>query len=369
MDEKKSGEHTHKEKKSHQHKMMKLKNRLMRNIIVNTICISLSVVAIGWAIHYFRRYYVYEITNDAVVDQYITPISVRVSGYIKEVRFTEHQQVKAGDTLLILDDREFRIKMMDAQAGLMDAEASSDALQSTVNTTRSNVAVSEANIAETKARLWKLEQDEKRYSALLKEDAVSGQQYEQAKSELDAMRARYQALISQKNSAESQSAETGKKTGSASAIILKKKAELEMAKLNLSYTVVTAPYDGFMGRRTLEKGQLIQAGQTISNIIRDNEKWITANYKETQIANIYVGQEVRIKVDAFNGKVFHGKVTAISGATGSKYSLLPTDNSAGNFVKVQQRIPVRINLIDVLPSDKALLRVGMMVETEAKIRK
>jgi len=142
-----------------------------------------------------------------------------------------------------------------------------------------------------------------------------------------------------------------------------------MAKLNLSYTVVTAPYDGFMGRRTLENGQFIQAGQTVSNIIRGNEKWITANYKETQIANIYVGQEVRIKGDAFKGKVFHGKVTAISEATGSKYSLLPTDNSAGNFVKVQQRIPVRIDLTDISFADKALLRAGMMVETEAKIRK
>lgn len=364
MEEKK-----HKEKKSHQHKMMKLKQRLMRNIVMNTICISLAIGIIGWAVHYFWRYTIYEITNDAVVDQYITPVSVRVGGYIKEVRFTEHQYVKAGDTLLILDDREFRIKLMDAQAALIDAEASADALLSNVNTTRSNINVSDANIAETKARLWKLEQDEKRYAVLLKEDAVTGQQYEQVKSDLDAMRARYESLKSQKKSVESQSNEAGKKTKSASAVILRKRVELEMAKLNLSYTVVTAPYDGYMGRRTLENGQLIQAGQTVSNIIRNNDKWITANYKETQIANIYVGQEVRIKVDALKGKVLQGKVTAISEATGSKYSLLPTDNSAGNFVKIQQRIPVRIDLVNITPEEKEQLRVGMMVETEAKIKK
>lgn len=138
-----------------------------------------------------------------------------------------------------------------------------------------------------------------------------------------------------------------------------------MAELNLSYTVVTAPYDGYMGRRTLEKGQLVQAGQTLTYLVRGEDKWITANYKETQIANIFIGQEVLIKVDALKRRTFHGVVTAISEATGSKYALVPTDNSAGNFVKVQQRIPVRIDLQDVSPEDMQLLRAGMMVETEA----
>ena len=138
-----------------------------------------------------------------------------------------------------------------------------------------------------------------------------------------------------------------------------------MARLNLSYTIVTAPYDGYMGRRTLEPGQFVQAGQTISYLIRGNDKWITANYKETQISHIYIGQKVRIKVDAFHGHIFHGTVTAISEATGSKYALVPTDNSAGNFVKVQQRIPVRIELDDASPEEMKSLRAGMMVETEA----
>ena len=126
-----------------------------------------------------------------------------------------------------------------------------------------------------------------------------------------------------------------------------------------------APYDGYMGRRTLEPGQYVQAGQTISYLVRNTDKWVTANYKETQIIHIYIGQEVRIKVDALPGKLFHGTVTAISEATGSKYSLVPTDNSAGNFVKVQQRIPVRIDLKDITPEEMSSLRAGMMVETEA----
>ena len=346
-------------------KRRQLRRLKIRNITLNTVCILLAFSGISWTVNYFWKYVNYEITNDAVVDQYITPVNIRVSGYISEVRFTEHQHVKAGDTLLILDDREYRIKLKDAEAALLDARASKDILSSGIRTSEVNVSVQEANIAETKARLWQLEQDYRRYANLLAEESVSQQQYEQVKANYEAMQARYDALLRQKSAAQSQYSETSKKSGSVEAMILRKEADLEMAQLNLSYTVVTAPFDGYMGRRTLETGQLVQAGQTLSNLVRGDDKWITANYKETQISNIYIGQEVRIKVDAIDNRVFHGKVTAISEATGSKYSLVPTDNSAGNFIKVQQRIPVRIDLTDASPDDMNRLRAGMMVETEA----
>ena len=223
----------------------------------------------------------------------------------------------------------------------------------------------EANIAEAKAKMWQLEQDYKRYKNLLEEESVPEQQYEQVKAEYEAAQARYQALMEQKHAAQSQYTENTKRTAGAEASVMQCEAALNMARLNLSYTVVTAPYDGVMGRRTLEKGQYVQAGQAISYLVRNNGKWITANYKETQIANIYVGQEVRIRVDAYKGKVYHGHVSAISEATGSKYALVPTDNSAGNFVKIQQRIPVRIELDSVSEEEMNALRAGMMVEVEA----
>lgn len=343
----------------------KLRRLKIRNITMNTVCILLVLGGISWVVDYFWKYVNYEITNDAVVDQYITPVNIRVAGYINEVRFTEHQPVKAGDTLAILDNREYRIKLKDAEAALMDAQAAKTVLHSGIETSEVNVSIQEANIAETKARLWQLEQDFHRYANLLAEESVARQQYEQVKANYEAMQARYDALIRQKNAAQSQYTETTKRMISADALILRKEAELEMAKLNLSYTIVTAPYDGYMGRRTLENGQLVQAGQTITYLVRGNDKWITANYKETQIAHIFIGQEVRVKVDALPDKTFHGRVSAISEATGSKYALVPTDNSAGNFVKVQQRIPVRIELENVSPDDMQQLRAGMMVETEA----
>ncbi len=350
-------------------KRKQLRRLKIRNITLNTVCILLALGGISWTVNYFWKYVNYEITNDAVVDQYIIPVNIRVPGYIREVRFTEHQEVKQGDTLLLLDDREYRIKLKDAEAALLDARASKDILSSGIETSQVNISVQDANIAETKARLWQLEQDYQRYANLLAEESVSRQQYEQVKANYEAMKARYEALLRQKNVAQSQYSETSKKIGSVEAAILRKEADLELAQLNLSYTVVTAPFDGYMGRRTLEAGQLVQGGQTLSYLVRGNDKWITANYKETQIGHIYIGQKVLIKVDAIKDRTFHGIVTAISEATGSKYSLVPTDNSAGNFVKIQQRIPVRIDLTDASPEDMSLLRAGMMVETEALKRR
>lgn len=348
-----------------QKKRKYLKRLKIRNITLNTVCILLVLGGISWTVNYFWKYFNYEITNDAMVDQYIAPLNIRVAGYIKEVRFTEHQPVHAGDTLLILDNREYLIKVKDAEAALMDAKGSKEVLHSGIETSQVNIAIQDANIAETKAKLWQQEQEYKRYANLLAEESVARQQYEQVKASYEATQARYQAFLKQKEAAQSQYSETNKRSTGAEANILRKEADLDMAKLNLSYTVVTAPYDGYMGRRTLESGQYVQGGQTLSYLIRSNDKWITANYKETQIAHIFIGQKVRIKVDALEHRTFNGTVAAISEATGSKYALVPTDNAAGNFVKVQQRIPVRIELNDATPEEMKSLRAGMMVEAEA----
>lgn len=346
-----------------------LRNKRKRNYILNGITILLTIGALVWAINIFLKYYRYEITNDATVEQYVSPINSKVQGYIKSIRFKDHQYVNEGDTLLIIDDREYKIKLLDAKAALKEAEASRDILSSTITTTQANVDVSEANLKEAEARLWKAEQDYQRYKNLLDADAVSNQQFEQMKTEYEAMKAHFDALKKQQNSLSSVSTETQKKTSSVEAVITRREADLALAELNMSYTVITAPYAGYVGRRTLEEGQLMQAGQTITYLIKTEDKWVIANYREKQISNIYIDQLVNIKVDAFPNKVFQGKVTAISEATGSKYSLLPTDNSAGNFVKIQQRIPVRIDFIDISDEDMKDLRAGMMVVTEAIIKK
>lgn len=337
----------------------------IRNLTLNTICILLAFIGLVWVGRYFWRHHAYEITNDAYIDQYVSPVNIRVAGYVREVRFKEHQFVRRGDTLLVLDDSEYRIRVKDAEAALLKAKGAEAVLHSDIQTSQSHIAVQEANIAEAKAGLWQSEQDFRRYEKLMEAEAVPQQQYEQMKAAYEAAAARYKSLLQQKESAVSQYTGTTKEQAEAQADILSKEAGLELARLNLSYTVVTAPYDGYMGRRTLEPGQYVQAGQTLSYLVRNTDKWITANYLETQVANLHIGQSVRIKVDAIKGKTFHGKVAAISEATGSKYALVPTDNAAGNFVKVQQRIPVRIELTNASEQDMAKLRAGMMVITEA----
>ena len=346
-------------------KYKRLKRRKRRNIILNRVCLLIASSGLLWTINYFWRYISYEITNDASVDQYISPVNVRVAGYVQDIRFREHQFVHKGDTLVVLDNREYLIRQKEAEAALMDAQGSKGVLHSNIETSETHIAEQSASLEEAKARLWKAEQDFHRYERLLREESVPEQQYDQAKADFDAARARYNALLRQKDAARSQYTETSRRKVNIDAAILRAEAALDLANLNLSYTVVTAPYDGYMGRRTLEPGQYVSAGQTLSYLVRQMDKWVTANYRETQIANIYIGQQVRIKVDGIPSKTFHGHVTAISEATGSKYSLVPTDNSAGNFVKVQQRIPVRIDFDDVTPEDMAQLRAGMMVTTEA----
>ena len=310
-----------------------------------------------------------ETSNDAQIEQYISPVNLRASGYIKQVCFTEHQNVKKGDTLLILDDREYRIRVMEAEAALKDAIAGASVVGQSLQTTQASASVYESSIAEVKEvkiRLAKLEKDRARYQNLLERNAATPIQLEQIETEYEATKKKLDGLISQQKAAMSGVSEVSTRRQSSEAAIERARAALEMARLNLSYTVVVAPCDGKLGRRTVEDGQYVSAGQTLTYIMPDTQKWVIANYKETQIENLHVGQEVVLTVDAMDGREFKGRITAISGATGAKYSLVPTDNSAGNFVKIRQRVPVRIDFTGLSKADNERLAAGMMVVVKAK---
>ena len=173
----------------------------------------------------------------------------------------------------------------------------------------------------------------------------------------------------QREAARSTVSEVSQCQENADAAIQRAEAAVDMARLNLSYTVITAPADGYLGRRTIEQGQLVSPGQTITTLIPDSKKWVVANFKETQMARIRPGQKVEITVDAMPGKRFAGTVTAISQATGSKYSMVPTDNSAGNFVKIQQRVPVRIDFNGSLDDTaNSRMAAGMMCEIKVDVK-
>lgn len=353
-------------KNTHTDKANKLKNLRRWQIAVSV----LGVVIIAWGLYQsvclFLNYKRTETSNDAQIEQYISPVNLRASGYIKKIYFTEHQTVKKGDTLLVLDDSEYKIRVMEAEAALKDAEAGATVVGATLQTTQNSASVYDASIAEIEIRLSKLQKDLQRYKNLVSRNAATPIQLEQIETEYEATLKKLEVVNRQKKAALSGVDEVAYRRMNTEAAIQRATAALEMAKLNLSYTVVVAPSDGKLGRRSLEEGQYIPAGQTITYILPDGQKWVIANYKETQIENLSIGQEVDITVDAISDHSFVGKITAISGATGSKFSLVPTDNSAGNFVKIQQRIPVRIDFIDISEEENSRLAAGMMVVVKSK---
>ena len=352
---------------SHEETAKKLKRQRGRQLVASLLGVAILVWGLWRVICVFIDYNTTETSNDAQIEQYISPVNLRATGYIAKVCFKEHQYVKKGDTLLVLDDREYRIRVMEAEAALKDAMAGANVIDATLQTTETSASVYDASIDEIEVRLKKLEKDCQRYRNLVAKNAATPIQLEQLEVEYAATKKKLEAVRKQKSAALSGVNEVSTRKQNTAAAIERAQAALEMAKLNLSYCVVTAPCDGKLGRRSIEEGQSVSAGTTITYIVPDKEKWVIANYKETQIENLHVGQKVRITVDAISGKEFIGKVTAISAATGSKYSLVPTDNSAGNFVKIQQRVPVRIEFEGLSKEDNDRLAAGMMVVVKAQL--
>ncbi|WP_323674091.1 HlyD family secretion protein [Faecalibacter sp. LW9] len=349
-----------------------LKQKVNKKQKISTICINLSVFVLVvlcfyWLVKKYYRIGDNTYTESAQIEEFINPINTRVSAYIKEIRFIEHQEVRKGDTLVVLDNREILTQLRQAEAAYKAANVSKNITNNSINTVSNTVSIAESNIAGAKARLWNAEQNLNRYKNLLEVEAISKQQFDQVKTEYDIANASYKALIGQQNTAKLTVNETEVKIGLNEADILKTKAALDMAKLNLSYTIITAPYDGVMGRRLINEGQLLQAGQQISTIVLKDSKWITANFLESQMPSIHIGTKLKMTADALGGEEFEGVVTAISAATGSKYANMPIDNSTGNFVKIQQRIPVRIEFTKVNDKNKiSHLRAGMNMNIELK---
>ena len=345
--------------------------------LINLVVLVMVLGGLFWVVKSYFNFGNDKYTNAAQVESFINPINTRVSAYIKEIRFVEHQPVKKGDTLLILDNREILTQVGQAEAAYMAALASKNVTSQTVNTASNNVSTvganvqaSKAGIEAAKARLWNAEQNFKRYQNLLKDEAVTRQQFDQIKTEYESQKAQLEVQIAQlqsvvntKRSSELTVNEVKSRLGMNDAEIKRVESALEMAKLNLSYTVITAPHDGIMGRRSVNVGQLLNPSQQVATIVDINNVWITANYRENQMENVKIGGLAKVTVDALGGKEFEGKITAISGATGARYSAVPVDNSTGNFVKVQQRIPVRIEFTDKNKiEDLKQLRAGMNVQ-------
>lgn len=334
-----------------------------KKAIPNFFILIILVAGIAWVCGRFLRISSDEYTDNAQVKQHLTPVNTRVQGFIKKIYFEEYQKVKKGDTLVVIEDIEYRLKVAQAEADYHNALVGKNAMYTTINTTQNNILVTDAAIDEQHIRLENAETDYKRYQELVKEEAVTPQQFDRVRTDYAATKARYEQLIRQKQSTSLVKQEQTQRLEQNEAAIKLAEAALELAKLNLSYTVILATTDGVTGRKEIHEGELVQQGQTLVTLVDGTEKWVIANYKETQTTNMHIGQKVKINVDAIPGVRFEGKISSISDATGSAYSIIPQDNSAGNFVKVEQRIPIRIEFTSAnKKEDLERLRAGMNVE-------
>ncbi|MDP4150532.1 MAG: HlyD family secretion protein [Bacteroidota bacterium] len=325
--------------------------------------IILALVLIGALAFTAKEYFYYqshEVTDDAQIDGDISPVIARASGYVREIRFTDNQFVHAGDTLVVLDDRDYRIKLQQAEAGLSSVRQSVDVSQGQVTEARSGVGTAEANVEAAKVRVNKANLDFERYQNLYNDKAITKAQYDDAKAEKDEADAALKVAQSQVPVQTRRVSTNERQVGATASNLASRQADIDFAKLQLSYTVITAPTDGIASKRLIQVGQLVQAGQTMVAIVNTKSMYITANFKETQLEHLHIGEKVDITVDAYGDKTMQGAVESFSGSTGAKMSLLPPDNATGNFVKVVQRLPVRIK-IETDSSFTNLLRPGMSV--------
>lgn len=342
-------------------------NHRTKKIISYIVTVAVMAVAAVWVCGKFVHLGDVEFTDNAQVRQQIVPVNSRVQAYVKEIRFKEFEPVRKGDTLVVIDDADMRLRVAQARADWQNAVAGRGVADRSVGVASANVAVSEASIAEAKVVMEMAEADFGRYGKLLEQNAVTRQQYEGARTDYEAKKARYEMLARQRKATSSVVEETRQRIAQNDAGVELAKALLETAELNLSYCVITAPCDGYASRKEIQVGQLVQPGQTLLDIVDSADVWVIANYKETQLRHIAPGSEADIRVDAVPGVTFRGRVVSLSKATGASLSILPQDNSAGNFVKVRQRVPVRIEFgKDNNAADMSRLRAGMNVECEVR---
>jgi membrane fusion protein (multidrug efflux system) len=364
-----------------------------------------------------------ETTDDAQVDAHVTPVAARIGGTVVEVPVKENQQVEAGTVLVAIDPRDYQVALDKARAELATAEADAQAARVNVpitsaeatggvSTARGGVEHAEAGIEgaqrgieaanarlvtaqarqrEAEANAAKTAKDVERFKGLLAKDEISQQQYDGAVAAADAGRAAADSARSQVQEAQAgismaqsqlmqaragatqataqfQTAQTGPqqvaaqqaRAASADAKVLQQKAAVQQAELNVQYATIKAAMRGIVSKKTVEVGQVIQPGQPLMTVIPLEEVWVTANFKETQLEDMRPGQRAVIEVDAYGGRDFKAHVESLAAATGSRFSLLPPENATGNFVKVVQRVPVRI-AIDEKQDAEQLLRPGMSV--------
>jgi membrane fusion protein (multidrug efflux system) len=339
----------------------KKKKKILPFILFTIILISVlfGINKYNYALHHVD-------TDDAQIDGDISPVYSRVAGYVSAVNFEDNQKINKGDTLITIDIRDLQIKQEMAEAALASAQANLNVAQAAINTAKGSAAVANTGIESAKVRVWKANQDYNRFSQLMNQDATTKQKFDAAKAEKDGAEASLNTAKSQFSVANNQVSAAKDQLVVAQAQIKQRSTEVDFAKLQITYSYVVAPASGTVSKKNVQNGQLINVGSPLCVVVSSDENYVIANFKETQLEKMKEGQDVKIIADAFPDTEFTGKVYRISAATGAKFSILPPDNATGNFVKVIQRVPVKIK-IDQKNNSSKLLRPGMSVKVSVQV--
>src|SRR5690349_1657402 len=320
-------------------------------------------------------------TDNAQLDATITSVRSSVMGYVKEVRFEDNKRVKKGDTLLIIDNKDYLAKVMQARAMLQSAEAQTGVSRATAqaatqsaNASSLNASALQSGINAAQARLTRAQKEVDRIEKMFSQGAATQQQLDAARAEFQAATAQhemaqrqYQASITQSGGAQTSAKAQREQVGVSNALVQQRAAELDLAESQLANTAIVAPFDGIVSKKAVEVGQLIQVGQPVCSAVEVDHLWVTANFKETQLDRLRIGQDVNVFLDAYESLTLHGKIESVGAATGAKFSLLPPDNATGNFVKVTQRVPVRIE-IEKVKDNKYFLTPGLSATVDVEIK-
>ncbi|WP_031427877.1 HlyD family secretion protein [Flavimarina sp. Hel_I_48] len=325
----------------------------------------------------------HEETDDAQIRANMTPIIPHVSGYLKKVYVTDNNKVNQGDTLFVIESQDYQVQFEQAKANLAAAEsevavskASIGSYQANANASRAQLSSAGESIETARVKLRRASDDFERYKNLYANHSITAQQFEQAEAakeeaqnQLAMLKNQERASASQSKAASSQTEISEKQVDVAHAKVKAAQAQLEAAKINLGYTVVTAPIAGQLSNVDIQQGQFVSPGQALFYLVNSQDKWVIANFKETQLTEMLLGQKVGIDVDAYPDTEFEGEVAAFSPATGARFSLLPPDNATGNFVKTVQRLPVKINFTNANDQEKlGKLRSGMNVNVDVHLK-
>lgn len=338
----------------------------MKTKIYNAIILLLLATGAVYVILQFTHFGHVEYTDNARVKQYIAPQITRAQGFIREIRFEEFQHVQKGDTLVIIEDTEYRLRLAQALQDLTRAEQAAKATGTSIRTTTSSLSVTEAGIEEARVNMENLAREDARYEKLLSQNAVTQQQYDQMHTAYLGAKARYAQMENTRTMQTNVIAEQGHHLSASEAALAQAEAAVRLAELNLSYCYILASQDGVVSERDIHVGQLVNPGQTLVSIVDEHDIWVEANFRETQLKHIHIGDEVSIRVDAVPGVTYKGRVERLSDATGSAFSQIPIDNATGNFIKVEQRLTTRISLAENSEEDINKLKAGYSVECEVQ---